>query len=155
MEITVAVMAEHTPDTFSRIIMKWLGVKYSHVAIIYNGMVYHAIQKGVCCEPFSEVSKVDYIFDSLDVRLNVTKDYFNGFMKGCVGRDYCETQLVGYAFSPIKKLVSDGRREFTCSEFGAWVLECMAGYKWEENLDFVDPKEFLDKVKEVEGKKAK
>ena len=135
------MIGEKIPDFFSRVIMNRLKINYSHAAILYKDTIYHAIKQGVLAEKLSDLPKNDVIVHEKEIELKVSEDYFLGFMAGVVGTDYSETQLLGFLFDGIRSKVTDGRTELICSEFVAWVLQEMSDYKFDENLDFVDPKD--------------
>ena len=48
MRIVIFASKEKKPDTLSKIIMKRLDCDYSHVGIIFDDVIYHAVGEGVC-----------------------------------------------------------------------------------------------------------
>ena len=147
MKINVCMVAETKPDFVSRQIMERIGAPYSHAAIIYKDLVYHCIERGVCVQNLADGLHHSKIVVSKEVELNCTEDAFFAFMQGALDKDYSELQLVGFIFPKMAKYVADGRSELICSEFVAWVLVELAGYKFSEELDFVDPRELFESLK--------
>ena len=144
MLINVCVTAEINPDDKSKIIMKRLGKGYSHILIEYKENIYHCTGEGVHKDSLSEFLKTHKIVGSKIVELNINDCCFEWFVKGNLDKEYSEGQFVGIVFPHLEKFVKDGRQELICSEFVAWVLELMAGYKFNEELDFIDPVECFE-----------
>jgi hypothetical protein len=147
IQVKVCVVAELNPDFVSSQIMKRIGAPYSHAIIIYKNKIYHAIEQGVCISSMEEGLLDSKIVDEKDIELDCTEEEFFSFIEGAVGKNYSEIQLLGFIFPSLKGLVANGRSALICSEFVAWVLEKFAGYKWNEDLDFVDPRELFESIK--------
>jgi hypothetical protein len=147
---------ELEPDFLSRSIMQALDCKWSHNGIIYcvddndSGTIVHSIGKGVCEEPVREFLISHKFVHFINVTSLINDHGFaKGWLKGSIGKDYSESQYLGFLFPRIKKLVSDGKAEMICSEFAArFMCECTSFKGFDEaNCDFIDPKIFIETLR--------
>jgi hypothetical protein len=152
MEISVIIMREIRPDLVSRAIMAWTGVPYSHIAIGYSvdgeDYLFHAYGRGVCCDRMDTYMQDHQAMGRKIVKLKCSLEEFRAYVNGAVGKDYSESQFLGFIF-PYKwvlKLVGDGEKELVCSELVARVLHRYAGYEFHEDMDWLDPKEVWEAV---------
>jgi hypothetical protein len=143
---------EPKPDWRSAGIMFATKCKFSHVGIIENGSkIFHATRFGFgeeTVEEFELTHKYAHRWE-----LHVPDPIFaSGWLRGNVGKDYSESQFVGFLFKIpfIRKLFSDGRSELICSEaairFG---IEC-CGLRFDGNPDFVSPEESVEIMKQIQ-----
>ncbi len=128
-EIDVLWIAERKPDLFSSLIMWFLKRPYSHNAIIYlkTGMIWHAHAPGVCEEPLGVVLKGCRIAASRRLSLNVTEEYFEGFLEGERGKAYDNQANIGLVFPwlygfikkipGLRRLIQNPDAARNCSEF--------------------------------------
>lgn len=150
MKIQVVVVAEIKPDFVSSQIMRWMKAPYSHAAIIYNNMVYHCIEQGVCVQSLEDGLHDSVIVGSKEIELKCNEETFLAFIEGAKDKDYSETNLIGIALKKLGfgksfyKYFSDGRSELFCDEFVAWTIETLSDFKFGKDLDLMDVKEMFE-----------
>lgn len=146
---------EYAPDLKSGTIMKVAHSKFSHVGIIENGKtVFHATGEGFnevplqkfCLEHGFEHRFPLYVTDPAGAA---------GWLRGNIGKDYSESQLIGYAlkwFPFLKRWLGDGKRELICTEatlrFGIEYCEI----KCSIDPDFAGLDEAVEIMKQAERK---
>lgn len=131
MNIQVMFTRENDPDTMSSAIMMRDKANFSHVLIVFvddNGknQIFHAVGKGVCVEDYDKYFETHSAPEIFDVELNVSRDYFMGFVRGMKGKEYSQSQLAAIAFG---KTEDNGDEKMICSELVGIVLTEMAGKK--------------------------
>lgn len=149
--IEVAVAREKNPDFVSRMIMRWMGRPYSHIFIIHQNKLIHSTGKGVHNTWLDEFM-VDHdimIKRRVPIGSGKTVAYFKGFVAGCSGKEYSESQYIGFLFPFLRRFFRNGREKTICSEFVANVLNNCCGYDI-RNIDFVSPKDVMEYVIEIE-----
>ena len=153
MVFEVFCSAETKPDWQPRAIMKVLKCNYSHVGFLVNGVqIFHSTGEGVN-EKYVDSFLTDHVFIE---RLDITKyvinpQFFLGWLKGNIGKDYSESQYLGFINKNWRKISSDGRSEMICSEFGArGIDECTVIPIFDNvNCDFVDPVVFMTVLRKI------
>lgn len=153
MKYEVFASFEPNPDFKSGTIMKATNCSFSHVGIIENGdLIFEAHGGG-----FRSISMEEFMVNHAFAHrfeLNVLDPEFAaGWLRGNVGKDYSESQFVGFLLKHFKEngftrwiyeLVGDGNSELICSEavvrFG---LEC-CGLEFDGDPDFVSPEESIE-----------
>lgn len=147
--------------------MKATACTFSHVGVILDGMVYHAVGTGVEKMPIEMFIAEGHGFEhrfEIDCHNAVGGRYW---LEGNLDRDYSESQLVGFAVNaiawmlPTKVLewilekLGDGQREMICSELVIRfaVLFCNLVLPNDINPDFVTPEEcaaIMQKVRKLD-----
>lgn len=151
MRIEVAVSAEKEPDFVSRQIMKYMGAPYSHIFFIHKGKHIGVDGKGVNVVDMDFFLKDHMIMGSEFIDLEWSEEYFLGWVEGNKGKEYSESQYLGFIFDGVKSLFSDGSKELICSEFVARALDYSSPrvldylrFGWD--FDYVSPKELWEAV---------
>ena len=143
---------ETEPDFVSRAIMKKLKCDYSHIGVAFNGSsLYHATGKGVHLLTRGEFLKDHKMVHEIPITKFVHNfSYARGWCEGNVGKDYSESQFIGFMFPALKKFFGDGRKEVICSEFVArFIDECTEIDIFDEiDCDYVSPKELIEMLSE-------
>lgn len=144
---------ELEPDFLSKSIMQKIGADFSHVGIIEVGhddieRIFHATGEGFNQKLVSEFL-IDHVFiHKIEVPVE-NPGFASGWLRGNIGKDYSESQFAGFIKERFKKLVSDGKRELICSEATTrFLMECST-LQYDENPDFVDPKQAIELAKKV------
>lgn len=136
-EYEVFASYEYIPDLKSGTIMKMTNCKFSHVGIIENGEhIFHATGEGFHQEELHKFCLVHGFSHRFPVYVP-DPDFAAGWLRGNVGKDYSESQLIGIGIGMLSKILpdklikfmkaklGDGKRELVCHEsvlrFG---LEC-------------------------------
>lgn len=128
MKITVAFSKEKEPDFLSKQIMNRDKADYSHVLIIFDERkIFHAVGKGVCVEDLDEYLKDHELPEKFDIQLDVSRDYFIGFVEGAKGKEYSQSQIAAIASGKASEI--NGDEKMICSELVGIVLSRMAKYK--------------------------
>ena len=141
------MVTETSPDFASRCIMKVIGAPYSHACIIYDDLVYHCIGRGVCVQNLKEGLHNSFICGEKEVELKCDESTFLAFIEGARGKDYSESQLIGFLMPKwFRRYFTDGRSEIICSEFVAWVLVTFTDIKFKQDIDFITPKELFEAI---------
>lgn len=149
MTFKVFVAREPGPDYKSYSIMKALGTRYSHAGVVVDDFIFHATREGVHATHVPEFLS-DHVFTHLiDVTdYVIDEDYALGWCRGNIGKDYSESQLVAMFVKPLRILgfFNDNKSEMICSEFAArFIDECTTIKVFRGvDLDFVDPKRFIE-----------
>lgn len=131
--IKVKFVAEKHPDFVSRLIMDKYKTNYSHVLIEYedNGVphIFHATGRGVHIMKGCELLKYHHSHNVVsfeDIRLDVSKDFFLGFVKGSSGKEYSQSQIAAIATGGVQE---NGDEKMICSELVGVVLRDMSPVK--------------------------
>ena len=147
MKISVGFTAELKPDFISRSIMKFLKTDYSHVFLIHDGIIYHSDGRGVNkihLEYYKKTHKLVYEFP---LEISLTEKEFEAYMKGAQGKEYSESQYLGFLFDFMKKWVRNGEEKMICSELVAQVLQDFGGFTLPKEADFMSPKDVYNLLK--------
>lgn len=140
-------MAEIDPDWATRLLMWWSKVPYSHIAIEFEGDIYHAVGEGVSVHNYKEYMESHREMGRKRIMLKCTKATFLAYVEGAKGKDYSETQLIGFIFPWWRRFFSDGKREVICSEFVSRILARYTDIDYTGiNLDYLTPKEAWEKI---------
>ena len=144
IKVKVVWTAETKPDFVSRAIMAFQRTPYSHVAIIFDGMICHAIGEGVCFSPAADYLADHVVVLERELELACSAERFMGFIEGESGKEYSEAQLLLIALG--LKWFANGDEKRICSEFVANIISKfgLELIRW-EHLDHVTPK-CLEKV---------
>lgn len=151
MKIQIFGSKEKKPDTLSKVIMSRLGCDYSHVGIIFDGIIYHAVGEGVCTISQEEFLKERDFSLLLDVtnKVQPSTDILFGWLEGRKGTEYSTSQYLGFAFPELQRFVDNGAEKVVCSEL-AYEFAVFAGILPTghfPNQDFVDPKMIIEAIK--------
>jgi hypothetical protein len=140
-------MSEKDPDWISRMIMKREKVPYSHIAIEFEGDIYHAVGEGVCVDNYKEYMEAHTEQGRKVVQLKCIKATFLGYIEGSKGKDYSETQWIGFMFPWFRRWFDDNKSEVICSEFVARILARYTDIDFDyQNLDFLTPKQVFEMI---------
>lgn len=129
MNISVAFSKEINPDFVSRAIMFKDGVDYSHVLIIFEDQdgkstIFHSVGEGVCLASLSEFMEHHELPHVFNVELTCHAEYFYGYVRGSLGKDYAESQVAAIA---LGLEADNGDSKMICSELVGIVLTEMCG----------------------------
>lgn len=144
MKVKIAFTREAEPDLVSKGIMKYMGTNYSHVFFILNDIIYHAVGEGVTAVPLQDYLKDHVIVAEKEVNLYMTEGEFVTYMRGARGKEYSNSQYLGFIFKSLKKFFRNKDEKMICSELVATVLN---DYGIDEQIpyfhdpDFVSPKD--------------
>ncbi len=151
MKIEVCFMEEIDQDLTSTIIEIAMGTDYSHVAIRYTDendgieKLFHSITKGVCIEESDPYYNTHRDVKVFEVELSCTFEDFNQLTIEWLDIKYgylqffnCLADKIGFGdidFSgnELKKMI--------CSELVARILHKWSKFKFDEDMDSVDPKD--------------
>lgn len=117
-------------------------------------MVFHATGEGVNKQDAVEFFKHHDSGAYKQIKLNCTADEFLGYVDGSCGKDYAESQFLGFIFPYkwIQKIVGDGGKEIICSELVAMVLDKFKKQiKFDKSFEFLKPEECFKIIKEYQG----
>lgn len=153
MIVEVFATREKNPDLVSSLIMKKIGAPYSHVGLLIDGVdVYHATGKGVNKTTIDAVSEHgNQVVKLIDVsdHIRVSSEYCRGWLDGSLGKEYSQSQLLGFVFSCARRFLKNQNEKMICSEYVAQAL-----VSWEvlppiEEIDFVDPHMLIGMVEKL------
>lgn len=148
-KIRIFASSELKPDLKTRAIMTYLQSSFSHVGIIIDDVIYHAVGEGVEKVTVSEFLKTHRFEFDIDVT-GYIKDFSfaHGWCEGSLGKDYSESNLMGIVLRPLRRFnyFNDGREEMICSEYCAMFLdECSTIPIFDEiDTDFITPVQFIE-----------
>lgn len=138
---------ETDPDWQSKAIMKNLDCDYSHVGIIKNGVdIYHSTGEGVNKKDLDDFLKDHVFIHRVDItEYVINHDYAEGWLDGNIGKDYSESQYLGFINKKWRRICSDGKSEMICSEFNARFTDETTSIPIFDtvNCDFVKPTEYI------------
>lgn len=151
-QFELLAFGEIKPDFVSRNIQRAIKANYSHVGVLHNGILYHAVGEGTC--------KVDYELFLRSHTCVVRRRVIIPVRRECcarvwlearMGQKYSLVQYLGFAFPFLRFIpfINNGRRETVCSEFGADFvcdnseLSAIATRAYGD-CDWINPKECLD-----------
>jgi hypothetical protein len=145
---------EKNPDFKSRAIMQATGWDCSHVGIIYGGFkIWHATGIGLHSlegEKFDEFMRLHNLPHrfALPVR---NSDYARGYCRGNEGKDYSESQLVGFKVPGLRDGLGDGEAELICSEFVIRFANefDILNLHCDLDPDFIDPKTCMEIMRKL------
>lgn len=139
--------------------MNRIGANYSHVGHIIDfendskpNLIYHATgKKGFHEELELSFLQTHFYRHKFDITpfLRVHPERFLGFLEGNLGKDYSESQFVG--FIPVigkwlQKFVDDNDSELICSEITSLSCTKYTSLPISGNADFNNPKQFIDQL---------
>lgn len=144
----VFVSREKEPDFVSKMIMKKIGANYSHIGLLIDGhSIYHATGKGFHLQLLSDFEQKKLIVDKIEVSV-LNADYALGYLHGNIGKEYSQSQYLGFLLPWLTSLVDNGDEKLICSESVINFLKhCVYDFYHVEPADFVDPKEAFEMVK--------
>ena len=131
----------------SWLIKKYQGTKFSHIAIIKDGMVYQASHSYVNCvhiDTFLAENKIIDEFKVPDCAIDMDFVYHQ------LGKPYSYIQILEIAIkylTGIKILINNKNNQFICSEFVGKALQL----DWV--TDYTSPKEISDYLRSLEKNK--
>lgn len=149
MKVQVCVSAEKVPDFVSLAIMRFLRWPASHIFLVYDDVMYHAVGEGVRSDDFREFCKDHHITDRVEVDLKCTPLEFASWFQEHQGIEYSDSQYLGFMVPFVRFLVRNGRKKAICSEFVSWAMIDFTDMDKAlfEDADFKNPKEVLEAIK--------
>lgn len=146
----ILAIGEENPDFVSRKIQNFLNTDYSHIAILVDGIkVYHATGKGFHTDWLQNVIPGHIIRHRIKVEPR-NNSYALGWLDGCIGTEYSQSQYLGFFFAwwpwlqkLIRKIFDNGRKKTICSEAAADFLKECCGYEIVQ-ADFLSPKDVVN-----------
>jgi len=141
MKVTIGIASEKNRDFLSTVVEKVLFRDYSHIFVVYRGMMYHALPEGMCIDDYEAFKELHDIVGEKQVELHCRVGDFERHFEYHRAASYSHWQFLGY-LPLIGRLFMNGRNKFWCSEYVAWVLSDL-GYRWEfADADLITPKLF-------------
>lgn len=128
MKFEILALGELEPDFASRHIQAFLGTDYSHCAILVDGLwAYHATAEGFHMTPWATLSPGHAVRHRFEWELDRdTTQYALGWLEGCLGCEYSESQYLGFLFPFLRHFVANGRSKTVCSEAaGQFMFDCL------------------------------
>lgn len=148
MRFEILAVGEIDPDFVSSRIQKFLGTDYSHSAILVDGEhVYHATGKGFHRMPLLELLPGHAIRHRISFELEGEKAaYARGWLDGCIGIEYSNSQYLGFFFPLIRPFLRNKRAKLICSEVvGEFMDECLGIRDYRlVCCDFLSPKDVTE-----------
>lgn len=144
ISVSVIFTAPNSPGIKSKLICRFMGTPYSHIALVYKDCLYHAIGNGVTWDPGLTYLKDHTIVKSYNVELACSEDYFFGACAGERGKDYSQMQLILILLKMgwLNRLFYNRDEKMICSEFVAKFLRFSTiGSKLPKELDLITPKD--------------
>lgn len=149
---------EIEPDLKSAAIMKATDCEFSHVGIIEDGRcIFQATGIGFHSCLVEEFEKGHGFAHRFEIAV-IDPEFAAGWLRGNLGKDYSESQLLGFALRKLKasrfgkyllKFLGDGRRELICSESVVrFAIEC-CGLSFGGDPDYVTPQESVEIMRGV------
>lgn len=146
----VASCRENKPDFLSWILMKFMGVNYSHVLIIEDGKtVWHQVGSGFASEPLEEILKTHTLPDIITVTCP-DEALARGYIKRMIGTPYSESQFLGFIFPFLKVFFRNRHQRAICSEVVCDFLKDCCGCEINEDTDYIDPVKAIAYARTVE-----
>jgi hypothetical protein len=149
MEVVVEFVEEKLPDRSSNLIELSQGRDYSHVLINYFDLaesvdkIFHCIGRGVCTEYASEFYNTHNVVISKQVQLECEFEEFKMLTMLWDNVPYSLAQFVNCALDRLGMGFiewSDNEKEgMICSELVARVLHKWSDYKFNEDMDSIEP----------------
>lgn len=148
-QIKVVFTRETNPDFLSTQIMNKDKTDYSHVLVLFHDdnnieKIFHAVGEGVCVEDSEPYFKTHIKAHVFEIDLDVTKDYFLGFVRGSNGKEYSQSQIASMAVGKTEK---NGDEKMICSELVGIILHEMSQYKMHGHQDSWRPVHCFDVLK--------
>lgn len=151
VKVTALWIGEVSPDFGSSLIQYFLRTNYSHNAIIFEGMIWHATvghedpeQNGFCVTPIRDVLKNCVVRYCKEVETNFgTADELRGYLHARKGTPYSLSQNVVAVYPWLSRLPLigqlwfNGKMGLNCSEAVAEI--CQSAVHDFGNLDLVKP----------------
>jgi hypothetical protein len=148
MKFEILAIGELEPDFVSRRIQRYLGTDYSHIGILVDGLwLYHATGIGFHMVPLAAFLPGHAIRHRFAWELDRdTTQYALGWLEGCVGCEYSQSQYLGFLFPFLRPFVANGKSKTVCSEAGAqFMFDCLKVR--EPRLfacDWINPKDIVE-----------
>lgn len=144
MKLKIAFTREYKPDLVSKLIQKYLKTDYSHTFFVLNDTSFHSTGKGVHEVPLSDYLQTHVLVMEFEVESNQTESEFLSFMAGSMGKDYGESQYIGFLFPFLQKYLDNNNSKTICSEIVATYLADYCGYKLPKDADFMSPRDVYE-----------
>lgn len=141
--ITIAVARENKPDFVSSMIMFFMRTNYSHVLMCKDRVIYHSVGKGVEAVPYGAFMKDHTLPITRLVKLTCTLDQLGDYLDAHIGKEYSESQYIGFIFPFLKPFFRNRKKKTICSEFVARLLNNCCGYEFKD-CDFLSPKNVIE-----------
>ena len=128
MKLEIIATHEKKIDFVSKNLELFMGTSYSHNAIVVDeAVVYHATEKGFHKMPLSNLLLQCDIRHRFEFVRPIPEFYYaHGWLDGCVGREYSESQYFGFLFPFLKPMLQNGRKKTICSEVVAdFMIDCL------------------------------
>lgn len=131
-QVRVCFTAENDPDFVSKMIMEKYGTNYSHVLITFlnedrDQVIFHATGDGVhtlAGQKLMNYFSTHRVVDTAIVDLQVSREFFSGYVKGASGKEYSQSQIAAIAAGRIQR---NGDEKMICSELVGLVIRDLAG----------------------------
>lgn len=148
MKFEVLAIGEEKPDFVSRRIQSFLGTDYSHCAILVaDRWCYHATEQGFNMVPWIHVAPGHIIRHRFAFELDPARTQFSlGWLHASLGKEYSESQYLGFLFPFLRRFVANDRSKTVCSEaVGQFLFDCV-GVKHGSlhKCDFLSPKDVVE-----------
>ena len=152
MKFYAFASSEIDPDFVSKEIMETIGAPYSHCGVIAeeddSETIYHATGKGFHSQDIpSFLAEGKQFVHKFEMKLTVHPEFALGYLEGNIGKEYSESQYLGFINKRFEKLVENGAEKLICSEaLTLFALKCCGLQKSNltEGTDFIDPKEAIE-----------
>ena len=149
MNVQIFVSAETHPDEPSRVVAWWMKRWFSHIGIIYNGVIYHHTGKGFWdCD--LEEFKCHHKIKCIDItdRITVSEDAVKYYLKGRLGVGYSRGQLAAILLPWLRKWFRNGSQKAICSESVAEFYNTCVGHTFDDT-DFLAPDQVWDFINSI------
>lgn len=144
--IKVSVTRPTNPDIISRIIMWFMGAKYSHIMIRSEGWIYHSVGKGVSVTSGNKYFSDHIAVDTKTVKCLCSEKVLERYVQEQLEKDYSQSQFIGFIFPWTRVWFRNGENRTICSEFVGRILNRHCGYKIKD-LDFKSPKDIFEAIR--------
>ena len=153
MKIEICTSRETKPDFVSRMIMKFMGTKYSHILVLIdNSIVWHMTGKGFHSQPADEFLSDHLFVDCVDVSTKVTRseEYCKGYLEGMRGGEYSQSQYLGFLRKRLQRFTKNGNEKSVCSESVARIMHDWGVMYFPEDVrDFLSPEDVIEALKKA------
>lgn len=145
MKYKICFTREIKPDFISRMIMKFLRSNYSHVMLGYEDIIYHATGKGVHSQTRKEfLAQGKEVVYSFLIDLPLSPSELKSYMRGAEGKEYSNSQYLGFLFPALQRYVANGKSKQICSELVCDVLAEFGNYEFPKMHDFMSPRDVYE-----------
>jgi hypothetical protein len=154
MRFFIFISAEEKPDLVSKAIMWKLDTNYSHIGIGIaddDGEIhtlYHSIGDGYTKQPTESWLKKGKIINGVKEIKVINADQAIGYLEGNIGKDYSESQYLGFVIPSLARFFANGVSKQICSEAVALFLmnHLEGGFEIKKQADFASPKDVWEAI---------